>query len=267
MRNTDRGADDDAGMRGRPNGWDDRQVTALMRGPAEPADADLVDLVDGLRLFAAGDPPTPSPALAAMLDGAITAPLTARRLHATPGSNRRRGLRAVVLVLSAGVSFATAGAAANALPGGAQRTAASVLNTLTPFHFPMPAGRQPATSPSPRRAPLPAADHPVTSAPSSAGTHRSGETTRPALTGGRGGGSRGAGVTRDPRASSGGRAITKDDTGDHEVTKKVAGDDGATAPGPERSDDPSSSPETTSSGDGTPSSDDTARPKSPDGDS
>ncbi len=260
MRNTDRGADDDGGMRGRPNGWDDRQVTALLRGCAEPADADLVDLVDGLRLFAAGAPPTPSSALAAMLDGAIMAPLTARRLDATPGPNRRRRLRAVVLVLSAGVSFATAGAAANALPGGAQRTAASVLNTLTPFRFPMPAGRQPAKSP--RRAPLPAANHPVTSAPSTTGPHRSGETTRPALTGGRG-----AGVTRDPRDASGGRAATKDDTGEHQVTPKVEGNDGAAAPGLEGSDDPSSSPEPTPSGDGTPSSDDTARPKTADGDS
>ena len=260
MRNTDRGVDDDGGMRGRPNGWDDRQVTALIRGRAESADADLVDLMGGLRLFTAGAPPTPSPALAAMLDGAITAPLTARRLDATPGPNRRRSLRAVVLVLSAGVSFATAGAAANALPGGAQRTAASVLNTLTPFHFPMPAGRQPARSP--RHAPLPAADHPVTSAPSSAGRPRPGETSRPALTGGRG-----AGVTRDTRDASGGRAATKDDTGEHQVTPKVAGNDGAAAPGRKGSDDPSSSPEPTSSGDGTPGSDDTARPKTPDGDS
>ena len=260
MRNTDRGADDDGGMRGRPNGWDDRQVTALMRGRAEPADADLVDLVDGLRLFSAGGPPTPSPALAAMLDGAITAPLAARRPDVTPGPKRRRGLRALVLVLSAGVGFATAGAAANALPGGAQRTAASVLNTLTPFHFPMPAVRQPARSPRP--APLPAADHPVTSAPSSAGPHRSGETSRPELTGGRG-----AGVTREPRDASGGRATTREDTGEHLVTPKVEGNDGGAAPGLEGSDDPSSSPEPTSSGRRHHGSDDTARPTTPDGDS
>ena len=261
MRNTDRGADDDGGMRGRPNRWDDRQVSALIRGRAEPADADLVDLVDGLRLFAAGDPPTPSLALAALLDGAIAAPVTARRPAATPHPNRRRSLRAAVLALSAGIGFATAGAAANALPGGAQRTAASVLNTLTPFHFPMPAGRQPAKSP--RRVPLPASDHPVTSAPSSAGPHRSGETTRPAVTG-----SRGTGATKGPRDSSGGRVTPKEDTGDHQrVEPKGDGNDETAAPRPERSDDPSGSSDGSSSGDGKPTSDDTARPKPPDGDS
>ena len=261
MRNTDRGADDDGGMRGRPNRWDDRQVSALIRGRAEPADADLVDLVDGLRLFAAGDPPTPSPALAAMLDGAIAAPLTARRPAATPRPIRRRSLRAAVLALCAGVGFATAGTAANALPVGAQRTAASVLNTLTPFHFPMPVSRQPAKSP--RRVPLPASDHPVTSAPSSAGPHRSVETTRPA-----GAGSRGTGATQGPRDSSGGRVATKDDTGERQRDKpKVDGDDGAASPRPERSDDSSSSSDGSSSGDGKPTSDDTARPKPPDGDS
>lgn len=261
MRNTDRGADDDGGMTGRPKRWDDRQVSALLRGRAEPADADLVDLVEGLRLFAAGDSPTPSPALAAMLDGAIAAPLTARRLAATPRPIRRRSLRAAVLALSAGISFATAGAAANALPGGAQRTAASVLNTLTPFHFPMPAGRQPAKSP--RRAPLPASDHPVTSAPNSPEPHRSVGTTRPAGTG-----SRGKGATQGPRDASGGRVATKDDTGEHQRDKaKVNGDDGAASPRPERSDDPSSSSDGASSGDAKPKSNDTPRPKTPDGDS
>ena len=85
----------------------------------------------------------------------------APRSTSVPGGRAR--WRAVALALITSGTVLTVGASANALPRGAQRTAATVLNTVTPFHFPTPAAR-PHLRTTPHPEPVPQQPTP-TSAP------------------------------------------------------------------------------------------------------
>lgn len=59
------------------------------------------------------------------------------------------------MIITASLALGAVATAANALPSGAQRTADSVLNTVTPFHFPLPHRGQPARTPNPAPSPGP----------------------------------------------------------------------------------------------------------------
>lgn len=145
MRNPRRPGDDDPGVNPR-RALDDRQVEALLRGSGD-ADPVLRDAFALLRSAGHGPVPAPSAALAALLAEGLPAP-TVRPAPAVT-SHRRRAARLGVLVGGLSLAITTAAAGANALPRGAQRTAATVLNTLTPFRFPTPLPRVGRTHPAP----------------------------------------------------------------------------------------------------------------------
>lgn len=172
MRNPGRPRNDDQDMRATSNSWSDRQVEALLAGRGEPSDADLLNVLQGLRQIAAAPAPEPSSALAAVLSGASPLPASGAAVPQLPQPSRphpwRRG-RTGAVALVAAFGLTTAGAAANALPAPAQRAAARVLNTVTPFHFPAPADHArplaptpgPSATPSPKQPPSP---HPTATA-------------------------------------------------------------------------------------------------------
>lgn len=171
MRNLHTPHNDDRDMTDHPSTWTDRQVDSLLTGHGEPADADLLAVIAGIKHFTTAAPPVPSPALQALFDSTAALPLaTALTAGRVPRRRRHRTqLRACILTLTASTGLLTAGAAANALPQDAQRTAARVLNTLTPFRFPTPppahrlpnspAAPQPAVSPSAHASTHPVRDH------------------------------------------------------------------------------------------------------------
>lgn len=256
MRNVDRPHDDDRDVTVPTGSWTDRQVDALLDGRGEPADADLMALIADLRRFRNAPAPTPSPALQALLDGSAMLPVSAAMPagYETSRRHHRIRLRATVLVLTASLGLVTAGAAANALPRGAQRTAARILNTLTPFHFPTPPT-------SPRSPASPTAPHPDTPPPEQASPQPGAASSDPGLdrqSGGHGDGTDGAPGPRSPTAAHDGSGTDSNEvSGSAPVSSSsgASGDDGAvvsqqattpdTASGSESS--PSSSGSTTDS--------------------
>ena len=117
--------------------FDDRTADALLGGRAVEGEPELSAFVADLTALAEAVP-TPSSALAALLEGGLVgvavpagaAPAVRRRRWATPLWARvvTAGALALAGVLSA--------AAANALPGGAQNAVADVVGWVTPVHLP-----------------------------------------------------------------------------------------------------------------------------------
>jgi hypothetical protein len=162
-RNTDGGPDDDRGMNPRLRNWNDRQVEALLRGRELTAptddpspDTDLLSVLADLKAFATTATPPPSIELAAILNGYVAVP-TADPIPALPrqANPLRNRIGAAVVLVTASLSLGTVATAANALPTGAQRAAATVLNTVTPFHFPKPQPAPPVHTPDPALSPSP----------------------------------------------------------------------------------------------------------------
>ncbi len=170
-RNTRGTRDDYWFMRHQRKLWDDRTVEALLRvrntnSLSEPAAKDqaLLDTLAALRSFAHETPPTPSAALAAVMGGAVALnPSDAPAILVRKAPARRR-LRIAVVLCTAGLSLGTLATAANALPSGFQRTAASVLNALTPFEFPTAKARPVPTESPVRESPSPLPPAPPSSA-------------------------------------------------------------------------------------------------------
>lgn len=116
-------------------GFDDGTVEALLAGNRAAGEPQLEAVLAELRRLGAGAAPRPSEALIAAFDHGLTlAPaLPARR-------SRRRvaaGVAAAVTLLFGSIVGA---AAANALPGTAQRAVAAVVERLTPIKLPRPGG-------------------------------------------------------------------------------------------------------------------------------
>jgi hypothetical protein len=162
-RNTEGGPDDNRGMNPRRRSWNDRQVEALLRGRERTpladvplTDTDLLSVLADLRAFATTATPPPSVELAAILDGSAAVPASGQTAtlprQANPLRNR---IGAAVVLVTASLSLTTVATAANALPTGAQRAAATVLNTVTPFHFPKPHHAPPVHTPDPALFPSP----------------------------------------------------------------------------------------------------------------
>lgn len=146
MRNLRRGRDDHRDMPLRSSSWNDRQVDAFLAGHGSGLDAPLAAAITELRALATASPPKPSAALTALLDAVTPVPLITAA--PTPVRRaRRRGRRSAVLAIVAAALVTTAGTAANALPGVAQRASASFLNAVTPFHFPTSGGDAPTPTP------------------------------------------------------------------------------------------------------------------------
>lgn len=162
---------------------DDRQVEALLLGHGNDDDRAVLTALTAMRSMRDLPVPPPSPALAAVMlngfgswQGAPAAPKV--KAKKTP-------VRVAVLVAAASGALLTAATGANALPDGGQRTAASVLNVLTPFHFPTPRKPQqrPATSrPGPGSTPVQASAQPTddraSSDPSAPNPEQTGEQGR-----------------------------------------------------------------------------------------
>ena len=134
----------------------EREMDALLRGPLAGFVADVEAL--------AGPAPTPSAALAALLDeGLVPDPTLVPTLPRVP--RRRAWLVPVPLaVLLAGTLGA---ASANALPAPAQRIVSDTVSSFTPIHLPKPAHGKPVGPPDVRPAvpgvrptlPAPAVSH------------------------------------------------------------------------------------------------------------
>ncbi len=135
MRNSGLGGCDDRGMNRRRACLTARQVEALLRGsstdPADQADQGLVTALAGVRALGQAPAPSPSAALAAMLEHGFVPPLPA------PVRRPRVATRAGVLLGGLALAF-TGAAAANALPRSVHGPTAFVLSNVTPFHFPPP---------------------------------------------------------------------------------------------------------------------------------
>ena len=158
MRNTDPSHSDDGDM----SSEQDRQAEALLRAARSSPGADpVLRALHDLSVLGRAAAPTPGPELAALLDG--TTPLPAPAVAPA----RRRRLRSLsvlstVTVLVGGAT--TAATAAQALPDPVQRAAATVLNSVTPFHFPTPQQEpaDPAPTPSGTPTQTPKATPPTT---------------------------------------------------------------------------------------------------------
>jgi hypothetical protein len=102
---------------------------------------DVARFLVELRALGEGQPPTPSPELAALLGGAT--PLQPRRRPASYRIAARGGLAAAALIAAL-----VAAAANHDLPQPAQRVVSNVVDVLTPFRI-APAHEVPTPSPTP----------------------------------------------------------------------------------------------------------------------
>jgi len=116
---------------------DDRFVETLLMGTAIPVGAaaleygSVAEALADLRSFGNGPAPTPSPALAALLDPVVVP------LHPSVQVRRRSHRGAWISAAAAALVVGTGVAAAQqALPEGMQHLVSSVINDVTPFHVP-----------------------------------------------------------------------------------------------------------------------------------
>lgn len=183
--------DDDTGVTPRPR-LDDRKAAALLAGYDVPTEPELTALIRQVRAVADLPVPTPSTALAALLEHGID-PVAAPAY--LPTATFSLGQRAVTwtrsavswrrrsLALPLQLSLAGAGclalvlgvAATGALPAPAQTAVADVVEAVTPLHVPRPPVA-PDVDPSPSSASDPAE---VTTSPSSESTHPARVATTP----------------------------------------------------------------------------------------
>ena len=183
--------DDDTDVTPRPR-LDDRNAAALLAGYDVPTEPELTALMGQVRALADLSVPTPSTALAALLEHGfdpVAAPAS------LPTATFSRGQRAVTwtrnavswrsrsLALPLQLSLAGAGcvalvlgvAATGALPAPAQTAVADVVEAVTPLHVPRPPVA-PDVDPSPSSASDPAE---VTTSPSPEPTHPARVATTP----------------------------------------------------------------------------------------
>lgn len=153
--------------------FDDRTADALLGGRAVDGEPELTAFVADLNALAQVAP-TPSPALAAMLEdgftpAAVPAPAPAVRRRALVSSSWARGALVGALALTGMVSAA----AANLLPGPAQNAVSDVVGWVTPVDLPRADEHVPAPAPSPTSTPTPEATRAGTSGVPAAGEHKS----------------------------------------------------------------------------------------------
>jgi type IV secretory pathway VirB10-like protein len=126
-------------------------------GPVPGETAAVTRFLTELRALGEAPAPTPTPELAALLDGAVQLALVRRHV--------RRALVRVALVAAAIIVAMTVAAANHSLPQPAQRMVSNVVNELTPFHIdpalpatgpvpPPPPTHRPAPSPKPPTSPV-----------------------------------------------------------------------------------------------------------------
>jgi hypothetical protein len=134
--------------------FDERATDALLAGRNVPGEEALSAFVAEMLAVANGAAPTPSVALADLLEHGLVPDTAQLPTLLTPA--RRRWLlpiplAAAALAAAAGVFGA---ATANALPAPAQRIVSDTVDTLTPLHLPKPASKpKPAVSPTPESEP------------------------------------------------------------------------------------------------------------------
>lgn len=138
MRNPFGSRDDDSGVRRRR--LDDRTADSVLSGRPVEAEAALSAFVAQSQALVPTEPPTPSDALAVLLEHGVppSSQVTATAVlpRRTPWADGRvrvglAGATVLALVLSA--------AAANSLPAPAQNAVADVVGWVTPLHLPRPA--------------------------------------------------------------------------------------------------------------------------------
>jgi hypothetical protein len=142
--------------------FDERAADALLAGRDVPGEEALSAFVAELLAVTEGPAPTPSAALADLLEHGLEPDTAQLPTLLTPA--RRRWLLPIPL---AAATLAAAGglfgaATANALPAPAQRIVSDTVGTLTPLHLPKPASKpKPAVSPAPESEPSEDPTHPT----------------------------------------------------------------------------------------------------------
>jgi type IV secretory pathway VirB10-like protein len=136
------------------------EIGAAADAPGAPAPGEtaaVTRFLTDMRALGEAPAPTPTPELAALLDGAV--PLDAVRRHL------RRALVRAVLVAAAIIVAVTVAAANHSLPQPAQRMVSNVVNELTPFHIdPVLPAADPVLPPAPTRRPAPSPKPPTSPA-------------------------------------------------------------------------------------------------------
>ena len=126
---------------------DDRAVDALLAGRPSAGHDELREVVAAVRTSVCVQAPTPSAALAAVLDRGLEEssilPVPARP---DGGRVRQWGVRTAVVLVAAAATTVSA-AAANALPAPMQSAVADAVGALTPFDLPRPFDRGRADDP------------------------------------------------------------------------------------------------------------------------
>lgn len=130
---------------GRPPVMDDREVEALITRRS-CSDEHLQRAVRLLASLASVPAPTPTPALADLLDRGFPTPATASRAP-SPGPTLRRRAARIGVVLAGGLASVLVAGAAHALPPALQNGVAELVSVFSPFELPRSA--PPESDPTP----------------------------------------------------------------------------------------------------------------------